>query len=148
MTSPLTIAVGYDGSSESEMAIRWALYMAVATNAHVTVVHATGLLEHAHIRFSPDAAPDALLAIARECGFDADHLYWVVNDGDACSVLLRAEGPPIGADMLVVGSRGHGKRPGILLGSTSLEVAEHATVPVVVVPPNIRGSVPPDDEVR
>jgi len=135
VTSSLKIAVGYDGSSESEMAFRWALYIAIATNAHVTVVHATGLLEHVHVRFSPNATPAALLTIARECGFDTDHLSWVVNDGDACSVLLRAEGPPIGANMLVVGSRGHGKRPGSLLGSTSLEVAEHATVPVVVVPP-------------
>jgi nucleotide-binding universal stress UspA family protein len=38
--------------------------------------------------------------------------------------------------MLVVGSRGEGKRDGFLLGSTSLEVAEHATIPVVVVPFN------------
>jgi nucleotide-binding universal stress UspA family protein len=36
--------------------------------------------------------------------------------------------------MLVVGSRGQGKRVGLLLGSTSLEVVEHATIPVVVVP--------------
>jgi len=136
MTSPLKIAVGYDGSAESEMAVRWAMRMAIATNAHVTVVHATGLLEHVHVRYSPDAAPVALLTLASECGFGADRLSWIVNDGDACSVLLRAQGPPISADMLVVGSRGHGNRPGILLGSTSLEVAEHATVPVVVVPPS------------
>jgi len=57
MTSPLKIAVGYDGSSESEMAIRWALYIAIATNAQVTVVHATGLLEHAHVRFLPTWHP-------------------------------------------------------------------------------------------
>jgi len=36
----------------------------------------------------------------------------------------------------VVGSRGLGRRDGYLLGSTSLEVAQHATVPVVVVPSN------------
>jgi nucleotide-binding universal stress UspA family protein len=134
MTSPLKIVVGYDGSTDSEMAIRWTLSLASVTNAQVIVVHATGLLEHLHVRFSPTEVPPDLVALAQECGFDADQLSWVVNDGDACSVLLRAEGPPLSVDMLVVGSRGQGKRPGLLIGSTSLEVVEHATVPVVVVP--------------
>jgi nucleotide-binding universal stress UspA family protein len=36
--------------------------------------------------------------------------------------------------LLVVGSRGHGKRPGMMIGSVSLEIVQHANVPVVVVP--------------
>ena len=129
-----TIVVGYDGSSDSETAVRWTLHLADATNANVTVVHATGLLEHLQNRFSRDEAPPALLALARECGFDEARLRWLVDDGDACSVLLRTAAPPIDADVLVVGARGQGKRVGLLLGSTSLEVTEHATTPVVVVP--------------
>ena len=129
-----TIVVGYDGSSDSETAVRWTLHLADATNANVTVVHATGLLEHLQNRFSRDEAPPALLALARECGFDEARLRWLVDDGDACSVLLRTAAPPIDADVLVVGARGHGNRVGLLLGSTSLEVTEHATTPVVVVP--------------
>ena len=129
-----TIVVGYDGSSDSETAVRWTLHLADATNANVTVVHATGLLEHLQNRFSRDEAPPALIELARECGFDEARLRWLVDDGDACSVLLRTAAPPIDADVLVVGARGHGKRVGLLLGSTSLEVTEHATTPVVVVP--------------
>jgi nucleotide-binding universal stress UspA family protein len=128
------IAVGYDGSPDAEIAVRWALEVARATDATVTVVHATGLLEHLRLHFSPDAMPPAISALAEECDVDVNHIHWVVADGDPCSVLLRCDAPPINADLLVVGSRGQGKRVGLLLGSTSLELTEHATVPVVVVP--------------
>jgi nucleotide-binding universal stress UspA family protein len=37
------------------------------------------------------------------------------------------------ADLLVVGSRGHGEFSSVLLGSTSMQVALHATCPVTVV---------------
>lgn len=129
-----SIAVGYDGSSDATIAVRWALRAAHQMGATVTIVHAAGLLEHLRSRFSPDELPPALHLLAEECGFDERRINWLVADGDACSVLLRMSSSPINATMLVVGSRGEGKREGFLLGSTSLEVAEHATVPVVVVP--------------
>jgi nucleotide-binding universal stress UspA family protein len=134
MNQSRTIAVGYDGSTDSEEAVRWTLDLAKKINASVTVVHAVGLLEHLGHTLSPDEKPAALVAIAKECGFEETRLRWLVEDGDACSVLLRAAEPPLDASLLVVGSRGQGKRAGLLLGSTSLEVAEHASTPVVIVP--------------
>ncbi len=67
-------------------------------------------------------------------GISDDQIRWIIEEGDACSVLLRAMTPPIDADLLVVGSRSEGKREGLLLGSESLEFVEHPTRPVVVVP--------------
>ena len=128
------IAVGYDGSRDAMVAARWAFETAVGCAATVTVVHATGLREHLHQQFLPDVTPPELIALAHECGFDEGALHWLVTNGDACSVLLRMASPPVNADLLVVGSRGEGKREGLLLGSTSLEVTEHTSVPVVVVP--------------
>src|ERR1700686_2910936 len=100
------IAVGYDGSFDATVAVRWAFRAARETNADVTVVHATGLLEHLRARFSPDELPAALQMLAEECSLEEGHLHWLVADGDACSVLLRMTSAPINATVLVVGSRG------------------------------------------
>ncbi|PZS13376.1 MAG: hypothetical protein DLM57_16785 [Pseudonocardiales bacterium] len=51
--------------------------------------------------------------------------------GHAVQVLIDAS---VGADVLVVGSRGHGGFVGLLLGSVSAYCAEHGQCPVVVVP--------------
>jgi nucleotide-binding universal stress UspA family protein len=50
--------------------------------------------------------------------------------GEAAAVLLRRSH---GADLLVVGSRGHGGLGAVLLGATSMQCALHATCPVTVV---------------
>ncbi len=50
--------------------------------------------------------------------------------GSPADVLVRESQ---GADLLVVGSRGHGGFHNMLLGSTSIQCATHATCPVTVV---------------
>lgn len=134
MTGPRMIAVGYDGSEDSTAAVVWALRLGAATHADVTVTHAAGMLEHLHHEFDRDEKPTEVLELAAESGFDESRLHWRVDDGDACSVLLRTTEAPVSADLLVVGSRGQGRHPGLLLGSTSLELAEHTTAPLVIVP--------------
>ncbi len=127
-----TIAVGYDGSPDSELALRWATELAVSVDAQLVVVHAVGLLEGSDLSPHPNRS-DALRIVA-SVGMKPERARWLALDGDPCSALVRAADPPISADLVVVGSRGAGKHSGTPLGSTSLELVETAVTPVVVVP--------------
>ncbi len=138
MTAPGTIAVGYDGSPDARSAVAWAARVAVALGARLHVVHAVGLLEHAGMAGHGDVDQDVAVKIAVEAGMDPGDVEWRVVDGDPCSALLRLGESPDPALMLVVGSRGSGAHGGTLIGSTSLELAEHARVPVTIVPSSYR----------
>jgi nucleotide-binding universal stress UspA family protein len=131
--APRTIAVGYDGSPDSELAVRWAAELAVSVGAQLVVVHAIGLLEGADISQSrPDGT--AALEIASSVGMEPARTQWLVLDGDPCSVMIG-----------VVGTRGAGgKHAGMTLGSTSLELAETSEAPLAIVPTGKAGRVAQD----
>jgi nucleotide-binding universal stress UspA family protein len=129
-----TIAVGFDGSDDSKAAVRWAFDLANQVGADVVLVHAVGLLQRAMVENVTAELHETVRQVSNESGFDHARVRLHVANGDACSVLLRAKDAPLEADLLVVGSRGQGEHAGLLLGSTSLELAEHSTIPVVVVP--------------
>jgi nucleotide-binding universal stress UspA family protein len=135
MTTLRTIAVGFDGSPDAEAAVRWAFGLARRVDADVFVIHAVGLLEHAAGREVAVELERNVGELTSECGTDPARVHWHLADGDPCSVLTRATAvAPIAADLLVVGSRGQGAHAGLLLGSTSHELAEHAVIPLVIVP--------------
>ena len=136
MSTAQTVAVGFDGSTHSESALRWALHFAVDNDSSVLLVHAVGLLEHLGQRDVSVEFDETVQRLCLEAGIDRSRVRWHVSDGDACSVMLRVAASPTFATLLVVGTRGHGAHAGHLLGSTSLELAEHSTVPLVIVPLN------------
>jgi nucleotide-binding universal stress UspA family protein len=129
------IAVGFDGSSDSRSALFWAANLAAVVQARLKVVHAVGLLEHAGLSDRLTPHQEVVFEIAVGAGIQATAIEWLVVDGDPCSSLLRMIDAPHSVDLIVVGSRGSGEHSGSLLGSTSLELAEHSSVPVVIVPP-------------
>lgn len=134
MTAPRVIAVGYDGSPDADLALRWAAGLAAALGAELRIVHALGLLEHAGLVDGVASYEESARRVAGAAGADVVHVDWRVVDGDPCAVLRRQATGDHPAELLVVGTRGAGGHPGVLLGSTSLELAERAPVPVVIVP--------------
>ncbi|HEU5085407.1 MAG TPA: universal stress protein [Acidimicrobiales bacterium] len=134
------IVVGVDGSPASVRALQQAVGLAAALGAEVDAVH-SWLVSYGATELSMmPAVPSTELQAAAEqtlaeavAAVDAKGVTVnrIVIEGDAASTLLDAAR---GADMLVVGSRGHGGFVGLLLGSVSHKVIHHAPCPVLVVP--------------
>lgn len=140
-----TIVVGFDGSDASRAALAWAVDEAKLRNATLRVVHAWTLTPLASPSFGPGAFPsatdiealesasrDTLAAAvdgvtAAEPGLPVEQS--LVRGGAAQALLAESEH----ADLLVVGSRGHGGFAELLLGSVSHQCASHASCPVVIV---------------
>lgn len=129
---PRRIAVGVDGSEQAKAALAWALLLATAVGAEVIVVHGQGLLESGGLVASVD-----LERIVAEVGGGAPGdatppTVTVMRPGPGADALI-AVAEEHAADLIVVGRRGMGATPR-LLGSTSEQVLNAATVPVVVLP--------------
>jgi len=140
-TAPRIVA-GVDGSPSSLAALRWAVRQAEFTGATVDAVIAW----HYPVLAVPiGPAPAAMLdtadfekgadetvsdAISAAVGTSRVRVSAQVKEGNAAQVLLDAAA---GADLLVVGSRGHAGFAEALLGSVSQHCVHHASCAVVIV---------------
>lgn len=130
------IIVGVDGSPQSTDAVAWAARQAQLTGFNLELV--TAWEEPAPYGMPLALAGVDLEANARELldkaagGIDlpADRLNTVAVYGPAARMLVDMSAD---AELLVVGSRGHGGFTGMLLGSVSTFCVHHARCPVVVV---------------
>ncbi len=134
MSDGQTIAVGFDGSPGGIAALRWSVLLANQLGIEVVVVHAVGMLERVQNPQSVRDLKEAAMVLASEVVEAPTQVRWHVSEADPCSALLQSIVPPIAADLIVVGSRGHTLDSALPLGSTSLEVAQHSRVPVVIIP--------------
>ncbi len=137
------IVVGADGSPASRAALRWAVRQAELTGATVHAVIAwqyplaTGGYAWAPVAVldSTDMQEVAEKALADEIGEVVGARSDVrvrpeAIEGNPAQVLIGAS---TGADLLVVGSRGHGGFAAALLGSVSQHCVHHANCPVLIV---------------
>jgi nucleotide-binding universal stress UspA family protein len=138
------IVVGIDGSEPSRHALRWAGAFAAATGARIDVVTAWQLPTTLGYNYPPAAFNEGqdyekILGEIVDEVFGGDRpagMRLRVREGAPAHVLLDVSRD---ATMIVVGGRGHGGFRGLLLGSVSTKVAEHATCPVLI----IHGDGPP-----
>lgn len=136
------IVVGIDGSENSKHALRWALDEARLRDASLRVVYAWTMPVYVGYGVPPAAVinPASLAEAASErvdktvgevIGEAEDvQIERKAVEGMAAQTLVEEAD---GADLLVVGSRGHGGFAGLLLGSVSQQCAHHAPCPVVIV---------------
>jgi nucleotide-binding universal stress UspA family protein len=146
------IVVGVDGSPSSKAALAWAMRQAELTGASVEAVIAWHYPVMAGaVPFGPIGVVDTadygeyasiVLNGAVSETVDPDgpvKVSLTVREGNAAQVLLDASG---GADLLVVGSRGHGGFTEALLGSVSQACVHHARCPVVIIRATAHADIP------
>ena len=146
------IVVGVDGSQASKDALSWALAEARLRGDTVTAIYAwTPPYPAASLTYPTSAAipggfvtpvdeatagamrkgaEEVLAQTVSEAGADDATVEQRLVEGPAASALIEAAKD---AELLVVGPRGHGGFTGLLLGSVSQQVANHAPCPVVIV---------------
>jgi nucleotide-binding universal stress UspA family protein len=136
------IVVGVDGSPGSLAAFRWALHEGASRGLQVHAVTAWefpleltfGAMATVGDSHPVVAAEEILVSALADAGVatDDDRVTTTPVEGHPAEVLMQKA---VGAELLVVGSRGYGRIFGALLGSVSQYVAAHAACPVVVIKP-------------
>jgi nucleotide-binding universal stress UspA family protein len=133
-----TIVAGTDGSEDAARGLRYAADVAAKAGAELVVAHATGPGDVVH---PWGVQPQVDLDVRRErveewcaplraTGVDYEV---VLVEGDARTALLDLARDR-SADLLVIGSRGHGPVGRLLLGSVATSLAQHSELPVTIVP--------------
>jgi nucleotide-binding universal stress UspA family protein len=135
--------IATDGSERAEAAVAHGAALAKALGAKVTLVTVTETppgLKHPQIAAHAAEIRRELArvveeqfvqarSIAAEAGIAADAVH--VEDGDAHEGILEAAQTQ-GADVIVMGSHGWGALKSLLLGSVTLKVLSHSSIPVLV----------------
>jgi nucleotide-binding universal stress UspA family protein len=137
-----TVVVGVDGSPSSRKALTWAAAEAAEHGAGLVVVN---VWEHTLVppagsvsvseKYVPDSsqrtAEELLTEIKEVLGQDPPVVVQpTVKQGNPAKVLIEQS---TDADLLVVGTRGHGGFRGLVLGSVSQHVAGYAKCSVAVI---------------
>jgi nucleotide-binding universal stress UspA family protein len=138
------IVVGVDGSAGAKAALRFALEEGRLRGTTVHAVHAWHVPATMYGGGPFTAVPNlrselegGARAILESCVSEvADQAAGVtleptLVEANAPAALVEAAKD---ADLLVVGSRGHGGFASLLLGSVSQQCAHHAPCPIVIVP--------------
>lgn len=153
----MTIVVGVDGSPAAQQALRWAIAEGRLRGAAVRAVYAwelsagagapgglVGASVFGSVALDPAQLQRSAEARLAELVGDVsgqDEVERLVVEGHTAEVLVEQAKD---ADLLVVGSRGHGGLAGALLGSVSQACAQHAECPVVIIrdtgPAKVKGA--------
>jgi nucleotide-binding universal stress UspA family protein len=133
------IVVGIDGSESSADVLAWAAHQATLTGSTLEAVmswewpNTYGAGYYVPDNYSPDIDAHKMLddAVEKVRGtFPELVIKRTVVEGHPAPALVDAS---VGADLLVVGSRGRGEFSGMLLGSVSEYCTHHVSCPITIV---------------
>ena len=136
----MTIVIGVDGSTAADHALAWAIDEARRRTSPLLLVHAWTYAIGGHaavadtLTLLADASQsllDRVVSEARGCAPDLDISGALVQHAPTTALVAASEG----AELLVVGSHGHGALSSVFLGSVADGCVRHAHAPVVVVRP-------------
>jgi nucleotide-binding universal stress UspA family protein len=142
----MRVVIAYDGSEGAEQAVTLAgaIQWPVDSNLHVVSVVKPALTLIGPPAISGAYAPspdidaqitayqeERLADAVRRLGASGRSVDGAALRGRPASVVLD-EAEQFRADLIVVGSRGHGPIASLVLGSTSAEVVDHSPCPVLV----------------
>jgi nucleotide-binding universal stress UspA family protein len=146
-----TVAVGLDGSPESEQALQAAGELAASTYAKLKLVSVavppaleaarSGIVGYHELVDTIEQATRNLLAAARAKVADGIDVESTLVTGDPVDSLVNVAGTP--GTLLMVGSRGYGPLRRALIGSVSTRLVRSAQSPVIVTP---RGAHAPNED--
>ncbi|MCI9869725.1 universal stress protein [Arthrobacter humicola] len=142
---PFVIVIGFDGSKQSHEALAWGVEEARYRNAELRVLTVwnkapmawyPAMLETAAGEIvaedSPEQQAEALGAEAAKSAVGVNVVTRSIKNDSAASAILEAARE---ADLVIVGSRGHGGFAALHIGSVSAQVASHSPCPVLVIRP-------------
>lgn len=146
-TGSFVIVVGFDGSENSHSALTWALEEAKLRRGQIRLITAwskpplawfPAVLETAAGEIVAEDSPEQIAQTLQ-----ADALKTAEDEGVAATgQVVHSDSPASAlvdaardADLVVVGSRGHGGFPGLHVGSVATQIITHAPCPVLVVRP-------------
>lgn len=134
-----TIVWATDGSDAADHALPYAMALAVGDGHKLVVVHSKEVFHGRAAAYPVPADEEQLeakilrqVAEAREAGLDAT--FELVGDVPGAAQVIADTARKLGADMIVVGTRGHARVAGLLLGSVTQRLLHIAPCPVLAVP--------------
>jgi nucleotide-binding universal stress UspA family protein len=136
-----TVVLATDGSTNGDRAVELVKLFAQQARSKIVVVHVTELVGGRGGTYPVAADEEEILAKIKAqvadlnaAGVAARLTTRVVSFGGPAHVITAAA-DSVGADLIVVGSRGHSPLAQVVLGSVPVRLLPIATCPVLVVPP-------------